>query len=317
MSDSNAVVLRYVAETTYDETPVDADWKTIPWNSESFTATVDTVTSNRVRQDRARADMPKVGLTVSGGFDYEFSALTFDDFFEAALGGTWAQDGVNLWDILEQGTTYRSFSVEKEFSDLTTPEFVQLSGQRVGSISLSLAFGSIVTGTIGMAGAGAVTSQTSLVGAGSTAPVPTTEIMNASSDFGSLEVDGVPSTICLTALDFTIENNLRAINCIGSDTPKDQRMGTCDITGSMTAYMSNDSFEIYKKALSNADASLKYSLTDGTNSFEIFLPRIKLSGDTPQAGGLDQDVEVTLSFTALQDEVEGTPIRLKRTPNVV
>jgi len=316
MSDSNAVVLRYVPETTYGETPVDStDWKTLRWTSETFTASPETTQSSEIRQDRAVSDMPKVNTTVNGGFNFEFSANTFDEFVEAALGGTWAQDGVNLWDIVEQGTTYRSFSVEKEYSDLT--KFVGFKGMRVGTFNFSLAFGSIITGDVGLAGSDGVTATTSLVGAGSTAPATTTPLMTASSDVGSVKIDGVEATVCLTGLDLSIDNNLRAINCIGRDTPKDQKIGTCNISGTATMYLDADAFALYQSALANSEASLEYTVTDGTNSFTIFLPRIKLSGDTPQAGGLDQDVPFNMTFMALIDDVEGTPIRITRTPNVV
>ena len=315
MSDSNAVVLRYVPETTYGETPENStDWKTIRWTSETLTATPETVTSSEIRNDRARSDMPKVNTTVTGGFNFEFSTNTFDDFVEAVLGGTWAQDGTDLWDILEQGNTYRSFSIEKEYSDIT--EYVGFKGMRVGTMNISLAFGSIITGDIGLAGNDGVTANTSLVGTGSTAAASTSSILTASSDVSTIKIDGVAAPVCLSALDLSINNNLRAIGCIGRDTPKDQRLGTCDITGSATMFLNADAFAFYEKALANAEASLEYTLTDGTNKFTIFLPRIKLSGDTPQAGGLDQDVEFTMTFTALIDETEGTPIRVTRDPNV-
>lgn len=317
-SDSNSVVLRYVPEVTYNVTPVDdTGWKTVRYVSETNTASAETTTSNEIRQDRARSDMPKVNTAVTGGFNFEFSANSFDDFIEAVLGGTWAQDGVNLWDIVEQGTKYRSFTFEKEYGDLATVEYLQIKGMRVGTFSLSLAFGSIVTGTIGLAGADATTAQVSLVGAGSVSPATTTEVMNASSDVGSIKVDGVETTMCLTGLDLNIENNLRAINCIGRDTPKDQKWGTCDITGSATIHLDNEAFDMYKAALANNEASIEYTITDGTNSVMFFLPRVKLSGEAPQSGGLNQDVTVTVNFTALQDDAEGTPIRVRRTPNVV
>lgn len=316
MSDSNAVALRYVPEVTYGTTPTDsADWQALRWTSETFTATPETTRSAEVRTDRATSDMPKVNTTISGGFNFEFSANTYDDFWEAALGGTWAQDGVNLWDICELGTTYRSFTVEKEFTDLT--KFISLTGMRVGALSMSLAFGSIVSGTVTMAGNGAATAVTSLVGAGSVIPATTTEVVNASSDVGSVKIDGLETNICITSMDINVENNLRAINCIGKDAPSDQRMGTCNITGSVDMYLRADSFDLYGKALLNEEISLEYTVTDGTNSFTIFLPRVKLSGEAPQSGGLDQDVMFTANYEALIDAVEQTPIRITRTPNVV
>ena len=316
MSDSNAVKLRYVPEVTYGTTPTDsADWQELRFTSESLSATPETTTSSEIRSDRAISDMPKVNETVSGGINLELSANTYDDFIEATLGGTWAQDGVNLWDIIEQGTTYRSFTLEKEFSDIA--KFTSFTGMRVGAMSLDLAFGSIVTGSVTFAGSIGATGTTSLVGTGSSAALTTTDVMNASSDVSSVKIDGVETDICINSMNITFENNLRAINCIGKASASDQRWGTCNISGSVTMYLSAESFALYETALANGELSLEYTVTDGTNSYTFFLPRVKLSGDAPQAGGLDQDVQFTANYTALQDSVEGTPIRITRTPNVV
>lgn len=315
MSDSNAVKLRYVPEVTYGVTPVDdSGWKELRYVSETFSASPVTVNSAEVRADRAISDMPKTNTTITGSINYELSANTYDDFIEAGLGGTWAQDGVNLWDILEQGTTYRSFSVEKEFSDIT--KFIAFKGQRVGSFSMDVAFGSIITGSIGFAGSDGVTGVASLVGAGSSAAANTNPIITGSSDVSSVKIDGVETSICIQSMSFNLENNLREIGCVKSDTPSDQRWGTANITGDIVMYLDADAFDLYGTALTNGEISLEYEVTDGTNSFRILLPRVKLSGDAPQSGGLDQDVQFTASYTALIDAVEGTPIRVRRTPNI-
>ena len=314
MSDSNQVKVRYIEEVTLGETPVDSNnWKETRYTSETLTASPETTTSQEIRSDRAIQDMYKVNESITGGFNFELSANTYDDFFEAVLAGTWTAD--TGFDTLEQGNLYRSYTIEKEFSDIG--RFIQFKGMRAGTMSLDLAFGSIITGSVMFAGTGGVTATTSLVGVGSSEALTSTTAMNASSDVGSVKIDGLETDICINTLSFTMENNLRAINCIGKAAPKDQRLGTCNITGSAGMYLTAESFALYEKALLNGDISLEYTVTDGTNSYTFLLPRVKLSGDAPQSGGLDQDVMFTANFTALIDTVENTPIRITRTPNVV
>lgn len=308
MSSSNLVSIKYVPEVTYDTTPANStDWKYTRFTGESLTATADTTTSAEIRRDRSISDMPLVSITTGGSFDIEFSADTFDDFIEGALASTWVDDVPNTGDKqIKLGTDEISFSIEKAFEDIG--KYVRYSGMRVGTFSLSMAYGSILTGSIGFSGASADTSDTSAVGTGTVAPATTTDVLNSTSDFGSIEIDGVPTNICLSSLDINIDNGLRAIGCIGKATASDQKLGTANITGSISIYLTADSFAYYEAALANDDVSLKYTVGDGTSTYEFYLPKIKFSADSPQAGSLDSDTMVDLSYTALYDETEGSSI---------
>jgi len=313
MSSSNLVSIKYVPEVTYDTTPVDStDWKYTRFTGESLSATADTTTSSEIRRDRSISDMPLVSITTGGSYDIEFSADTFDDFIEAALASTWATDTPAVGSQqLKLGTQEKSFSIEKAFED--TGDYILYSGMRVGTLSLSMAYGSILTGSIGFGGASAATGQTSAVGTGSVADATTTDVMNSTSDFGTLEVGGSATSICLSSLDINIDNNLRSIGCIGSATASDQKLGTASITGTVEMYLTSDSFAYYEAALANDDSSIKFSVGDGTDTYEFYLPKIKFGADSPQAGSLDSDVLVTLSFTALYDETEESSIVITKT----
>jgi hypothetical protein len=313
MSSSNLVSVKYVPEVTYDTVPANSpDWKYTRFTGESLSATADTTTSSEIRRDRSISDMPLVSITTGGFLDIEFSADTFDDFIEAALASTWqaATPAIGSQQ-LKLGTAESSFSVEKHFEDIN--KFVLYSGMRVGTFNLSMAYGSILTGSIGFAGASASTPATSAVGTGSVASATTTEVLNSTSDFGTIEIGGVATTICLSSMDISIDNSLRAIGCIGSATAKDQKLGTANITGTIEIYLDASSFAYYEAALNNTSTSLKYTVTDGINTYEFFLPKIKLSSDSPQASSLDTDTMVSLSYTALYDPTEQSSIVITKT----
>lgn len=305
MSDSNRVIVRYITEVTYGTTPANATWQATRFTGESLSATPVTTQSQEIRSDRMVSDLPKTNLTVGGGLDIELSMNTYDDLLEAALCGTWTAD------VLETGLIDRSFSIEKEFADIG--RFIQFSGMRVGQVSLSMAFGSIITGAFTFAGNGGDTSTSSLVGTGSTTAASTTEVVNASSDVGSIEIDGVATNICINSITLDINNNLREQNCIGSDAPTDQNKGTSNVTGTMEMYLDIDSFALYGTALTNGEISIQYTVGDGTNTLTFLIPRAKMSGEAPSAGSLDSDVMFTADFTALVDNVEGTNLRITRT----
>lgn len=313
MSESNQVVVRYIPEVTYNTTPTDGTWQALRYTSESLSATPTTTTSSEIRADRMTSDMPKVGLEVGGDVSFEFSAASFDDFIESTMCSTWAADTPTVGSRqIKIGTTDSSYSIEKEFSDQSL--FASFSGMRLGGMSLSMAYGEILTGSFSFAGAGSDTPVSSEVGAGSTTPATTTEVMNASSDFGSLEIDGSPTDACIMSMELNVDNALRAINCLGSDAPTDQRKGTATVSGSIELYLSSESYALYANALTNTSVSLKYSITDGTNTYEFFIPNAKLSGDTPASTGLDSDVMVSLEYTGLYDVTEDSSLVITATP---
>jgi len=304
MSDSNRGLLRYISEVTYGTTPTNGTWDLLRFTGESLTASPVTVQSSEIRSDRLINDLKKVNETISGGVDLEFSTDTFDDLIEAAMCGTWTTD------VLKTGLVDRSFSIEKELGDIS--RFALFKGMRVGQWSLSLAFGSIVTGTFTFAGSGATVGATSAVGTGSTNAATTTSVLNASSDVSNVKIDGVATNVCIQTITLDVNNNLREQNCIGSAAPSDQNKGSSTITGTMEVYASPDSFDLYGVSLANSSIELEYTVTDGVNSYTFLIPNARLSGDTPMIGGLDTDVMHTINFTALADETEGTNLKITR-----
>jgi hypothetical protein len=259
------------------------------------------------------SDMPKVGLTVGGDVSFEFSAASFDDFIASAMCSTWQGDTPVLGSRqLKVGVVDSSYSIEKEYGDIV--KFASFSGMRVGSMSMSMAYGEILTGSFTFAGAGADTGSTSLVGTGSTNPAPTTSVVNASSDIGSVKIDGVVTDICINSLEITLDNALRETTCIGKDSPKDQKKGTASITGTVEMHLTAESFALYEKALVNDSISLEYTISDGTNSYVFLVPNAKLSGEAPSSGGLDQDVMFSAEFTALYDPTEKSSLVITAAP---
>jgi hypothetical protein len=259
------------------------------------------------------SDMPKVGLEVGGDVSIELSATSFDDFIESTMCSTWQADTPALGSRqVKIGTTDSSYSIEKEFADQGL--FAAFSGMRLGGMSLSMAYGEIITGSFTFAGAGATTPVSSLVGTGSTTAATTTDVLNASSDFGSLTIDGVATDACIMSMELSVDNALRAINCLGSDAPTDQRKGTATVTGSIELYLSAASYALYSKALLNQSIAVKYTVTDGTNTYEFHIPNAKLSGETPSSSGLDSDVMVTLEYTGLYDPTTESSLVITATP---
>ena len=123
--------LHYVAETTYGTTPSTPSFKPLPHTGTTLAITKDAVESEKLRGDRQVEDFRHGNKTVGGDITAELEYGAFDDFLEAALCGTWTTD------VLKAGTTRRSFSIQRKFADLATPEFHTYKGCEINTLSLS------------------------------------------------------------------------------------------------------------------------------------------------------------------------------------
>jgi len=305
MSDANRVSIKYVPETVYGTTPADsADWQALRFTSSSLAAAPQTVISNELRSDRMVTDLIKVGEQVSGEIAIEHSMTSFDDLLEAALLGTWDTD------VLEVGTTERSFTLEVGYEDWTPAQYLSFNGMRVGAANLTFPYGAVVTGGFTFAGKEAAASTVSLVGLGSVTAAPTTDVVNGSSDVSSILLDGGAPGSIIKTISLSLDNTLRPVEGIGSAGPSDQAYGRAMITGSIEMYF--DDITAYNKLIANATSSLQWTVGDGVNTQTFLLPRIKFNDGQPDVSGVDTDVMITLNFTALYDSVEGTSMRITR-----
>lgn len=80
----------YVEETTAGTTPTSPVWTPIRYTGGQMTMTRDSLQSSELDGSREVADLRLGSKQTAGEFSCEISSLAFNDFFEAALGGTWA-----------------------------------------------------------------------------------------------------------------------------------------------------------------------------------------------------------------------------------
>lgn len=305
MSESNQTIVRLVRETVYDTTPTNSpDWQEYRFTSEGFSAEPNTIISNEIRSDRMDSGQSLVGVTSQGSIDVEMSDGTFDDLLESLMCDTWTTD------TLKVGTTDTSYSVEKEFADVANA-FYQYTGQRVGQMDLNVATEDFVTATFSFMGASESSSATSVVGTGTSAPPTTTPIMSSPQVTG-IKVDGVASSMCISNISLTVNNNLRDIKCVGKLANSDTRKGTCNVSVSFTAYFDAASKVEYDKVNSQTALSFEFAITDGTNSYTFLLPNCKATAPSPQSGGRDQDVMVDMTLNGFYDVTEDTSLKITR-----
>lgn len=304
MVASSQTRLAYVTESTYGTTPATPVFLNQRFTAESLNANVQNIVSNEIRADRSVTDLIQVGSASGGSVDFELSYGSFDTWLESLMYSTWASN------ILKNGNTEKSFTIEKTFEAGATDQYHRFTGCVVNSMSLAVQSQQIVTGSFDFLAKGASSAQAIISGATYTA-ANTNDVINAGANFANLAVTGVTSP-AITSLNLSITNNIRQQPVIGSIQSRGLTAGRFEVTGDMTVYFANQ--ELYELFLAGTSTDLVFDLGGASSKkYRFTIAKLKFEKCEIVAGGNDQDVMVKVSFRGLYDGTDNT-LKITRTP---
>jgi len=293
--------LHYVAETTYGTTPATPTWKPIPHTGTTLNMSKDAVESEKLRGDRQIEDFRHGNKTIGGDISCELEYEAFDDLLEAVMCGSWDTD------TLKSGTTRRSFTLEREFNDLATPEYHRHTGCEFNSMAVSVAPNQMATATFSIVGKDLSVDTAEVSGSTYSSDVGNTPF---DSFTGSI-TEGGSSIATVTAIEFTIENGIEPLFSVGSDTTNRPSIGKSRVTGSLTTYF--DSKALYEKFLNEAESEIVLTLTDvDGNDYQFDIPRVKYNTGQPDVSG-EGAVTISMDFVALYNDADGSQLVITRT----
>lgn len=215
------------------------------------------------------------------------------------------------------GTTQRSFTFEKHFTDLSPEQFAVFLGMVAQSLQLNVSADSIITGSMAFLGK----DESALAGATSGSSqnaAPTNSVMNAIDNVLGI-IEGTPvvdtdNEFGATSFSMSIENNLRERLVIGTLGAESIGAGKIAVTGTLQAFFASQSAADKYLAFTRTGLSVLFQDEDG-NRYVIELPRLRFSQGTKVAGGENSDILLDLNFTAFRHETEGVTIRIARFPS--
>lgn len=206
----------------------------------------------------------------------------------------------------------RKFSLETAYNDIG--QYMTQDGMVPGTFSLEVASGAIVTGTIGFQGRATAMSQTAVLGNAATFDqlVSTPgEVVNATTNVGAIEKDGVVTSAAIQSISISGEANLRQQAAVGSKFARGIGAGRFNLTGALTVYFEDE--EMYTDFIEHNTVSLAFPITDLDGQTYVFtMPSIKLSADEIAPGGIDQDVFNNIEWTAFRDPVTECMLQVDR-----
>lgn len=296
-SASNSYIIQG-EEASYGTTATAAQH--LRFTSEGLGFVAESVNSEEIRSDRNITDNVRTAIGVEGNIDFELSYGTFDNFME----GVFQNDFDAVSGELVNGTTLKSYTIEKGFSTQASGvanEFFVFEGCVPGMMSLSMATGSIITGSFDILGKNQSTysgaANAGFNGAVTPSAATTSDVMNVISMLTLSE--GGSSIGNVQSMELTFDNTLRQQRIIGSTELAGIGSGQFMASGTLTAYF--DSMALYNKFLNETASSIQAVVNDGSNSYTIDLPNIKYTTASVLAGGVDEDVVVSLEFMGLYD----------------
>lgn len=199
-------------------------------------------------------------------------------------------------DKLTIGTTKKSFSMEKKYTDLTNMG-INYKGMIAGSMGLNVAFGALVTGDVSFSGndKDEVSAAADFLTYNRNLNVPaTTDSLNGSVDMPFIGTSAIGSfavsSFSVKSVGIKLDNNLLAQTAIGNIAPSDYTPGTCKVDIDLSAYLSNASFPLLAQRITQTPIQIGFMVKNTGGGYGFYMPAVQLSFDDPSSGGQNQDV---------------------------
>ncbi|ENX58158.1 MULTISPECIES: phage tail tube protein [Acinetobacter] len=295
MSSGSKIRLYYAEEQTPEVLPTTPVWKTVRRVTDGLTENVTTESSTSVVDSRFRQGGIATEAEITGSLEVELSVGLFDDFWSAVAMNNWASDVLNFG-----GDVRKTFTFVKVYSDIN--QVFIYRGVRINEATMNIATTGKITATFGLMGTLFEKTTTNPV----TSPLPVPDLALVSSlNVGDLKVNGatVVGTACMQTLALTINNNMEAIRCIGS-----QKLSATtylekivDITVN-TQYMFSAQSAGYIDFIKTRDTMpLEFSIEDSAgNGYAFQFPQLEVSEAAHPDGGGEDTITIDINYNHIR-----------------
>ncbi len=308
--------LIFCDETTWGTTPTSPVCRVLPFNREGLATDADTFLSGRIKADRAVTDIKRGNKKIGGPVDFELDP-SFHRLFKHVLGSASTTGSGPYTHVIKGGSAIPvGLSIEKGFKDVA--KYLVYRGLRVDALSLKFPQKGYVTGSFNLLGRYEGGGTGSGSGVGSGASINASPIDESESPFTSYEAvvqEGGSTIGIVTEAELEIRNNLQSDGFVlGSDSRASAVEGLREVTGNLTIFFEDLTY--YNKFVNGTESSLKFTMTQGSYSIEILIPKVLYVGSSSVAVEGPEPLLVTLPFEARKDAVEGTDIKVTFINNI-
>jgi len=301
------------------------------WGSSISIATADLVFNNGTSKITSSETSPFTALVVGQWIKVANSTNSSNDGYYLITTKTSAQDitvspapavSVTTADntatiaacMMRNGTTERSFSIERYHADLSPALYFQFTGMKVNQMTINVQSNSILTGNFTFVGKD-TSCGTGAMSTGSVNTATNNDVMNAVSNVAQVREGGSLMTgVYIQGMDFTLNNNIRGLKAIGVLGNADLGAGALEITGSMNLYLSNK--DLYTKFAAGSESSISFRVSEGGvitgNTYVFTFHRFKFESNNINATGINTDVMQNFTWRALRHATYACMIQIDK-----
>jgi hypothetical protein len=209
--------------------------------------------------------------------------------------------------VLKADTGRRFFTVERQFTNIATPEWHGFKGCEANTLALEVAPDAIVTANFGFIGQAQEAIREAIISGATYEDNYTTEPMDS---FSGIVTEGGGASAVVTSISLNIDNGISQNYVVGSvDTIQPSR-GKINVSGSMTVFY--ESKALLEKFQNETESALVFTLVMNSQTYEFNLPRIVYTGGKPDVPD-DQAISLTMPLQAIYDSTEASNIVITRT----
>lgn len=304
MADGSLHSLAICAESTYGTAPTAPTWDNLPLSSFSGGLSFDTLIDDTIRADRNIVDVRNGAKKVQFELPVKPRYGAYDQIIEACLCGTWTGN------VLKNGVTYRSFTTERKFADISDKPYIRHLGTEVNKWSLNVKANNFVESSFGFMAQNVVDDASQI--ASSTYNAAPTSNRAFDSFTGSISEGGSAIGV-VSEIAIEMTNNMELRPVVGSPLTLRPSKLLFNVSGTMTTYF--NSAALLDKFLGSTSTSVTLVLTDkGSNSWTISLPSVFYVGDGNADVKGPGPVMQALKFQAVYNASAAATIQITRAP---
>lgn len=297
---SNKEQLGYSAETTWGTTVGANPIKLLRYVSNTFKPDTSSVVSKEIINSREVSDIIRTKVRGAGSFPIEWSAGAFDDMMQGVMQGTWSTN------VLQVGTTFQSFTFERQFTDIT--QFAAYKGAIVSELTVNAAIGKVLDGQISFSSKAPVYSGTTS-GTGTTAATANS-VMDPISSIQLTNENGTPMT-GVTDFSINIKQAIVDLEQLSSVDPVLLTPGQLQVSGTFSIYFADAT--IIGRHLNWTADSLEFKIGgSSSHNYDFLIGACRLTTlDTPNPG-MNQPLMLKFGFQGYKSGT--TTLQITRAP---
>lgn len=299
MADGSNFTPYYVAETSFGVAPASPVYTPLPYSGFTLAQSREQIESSNIKAGRFASKPGLGGIQAGGDINCDLTYGDYDDFIEAAMGGTWTAD------VLKAGNLRRSFTIPGYHSDLEgVNKYRVFRGMNINTMNIAVTTDAIVTAAFGCIGKNENPEDLSAETFNQATSTGTFDSFS-----GSIKEGG--STIgIVTEINFTLDNGMERKPTIMTGTEATQpSQGISKLTGNLTVYF--NSMALREKYLNSTESSIEFTISNANGSYTFLMPAVTYTGGNPDVSGPGA-ITLPLTFEANLDEVEGSHLVITR-----